>query len=123
MDGAAAALVDPHHAMRQAQDRRFEREGIPMVLALFDEDSEDRRLPPTTEPAVLRSGAVYADLTGRWNAELFPQARDNDLAASIVVLQAVSHGHLLPATVELRAGTDPGSDTGSRVGVVTGDQQ
>jgi len=119
MDGAAAALVDPHHAMRQAQDRRFEREGIPMVLALFDEDFADRRLPPTTEPAVLRSGAAYAELTGRWSAQLYPQARDTDLAASIVVLQAMSHGHLLPAAVDVDPDLEHDLDPDTGVGTGT----
>lgn len=101
MDGCAAiGPLDPHQAMRDAQDRRFEREGIPMVLALFDEGAADRRLPASDETAVLDQGAAYAEIAGSWAATLFPQVRDTDLPTSIVVLQAMSYAHLTPTGPE-----------------------
>lgn len=96
---ATAGTPDPHEAMRGAQDRRFEREGIPMVLALFDERGPDARLPDVTEDEVLREGAVYSGIVDRYREQLFPHARDTDLWPAIVVLQALSYAHLYPETV------------------------
>jgi hypothetical protein len=89
-----ASPDDPHEAMRAAQDRRFEREGIPMVLALFDERGTGARLPDASEDEVLREGAAYSDIVARYRDQLFPQARDTDLWPAIVVLQALSYAHL-----------------------------
>ena len=93
---ATAGTTDPHEAMRDAQDRRFEREGIPMILALFDERGPDAELVDATEDAVLREGGTYSAIVGRYREELFPQARDTDLWPAIVVLQALSYAHLDP---------------------------
>lgn len=92
--------VDPRHVMREAHDRRFEREGVPMVLALFDERTPGRDLPAAAEVDVRRQGEHYADTAGDFARTLFPQARDTDLASSIVVLQALAYSGFAPISTE-----------------------
>lgn len=97
MTGSATAPTPtPHEAMRDAQDRRFEREGIPMVLALFDEQDPDGLLEPAGEEVALTEGRAYAELADDFREQLFPQERDGDLWPTIVVLQALSYAHLHP---------------------------
>ena len=98
----AEGAVDAHQAMRDAQDRRFDREGVPMVLALFDERVGDRALPAVPAASVRHEGARYADIAGDFARALFPQARDADLASSIVVLQAMAFSRFAPAGATVR---------------------
>lgn len=93
MTGASARTPTPHEAMRDAQDRRFEREGIPMVLALFDEQDPDALREIAAEEVAVTEGRAYADLADSYREQLFPQGRDADIWPTIVVLQALSYAH------------------------------
>lgn len=97
MTGSASAqALSAHEAMRDAQDRRFEREGIPMVLALFDEQDPDALREPAGEEVAVIEGRAYAELADSYREQLFPQGRDADMWPTIVVLQALSYAHLHP---------------------------
>jgi len=81
----------PHPAvtletLRRAQDRAFNKEGIPMILALVDERSGATRPPAPTSG----EGAGLADRMGVAKTALLPTARDDDMGGVISVLQAVS---------------------------------
>ena len=72
--------------LRESQDRVLEREGIPMVLALFDETA-----PTTTPPAGRATGAELAMLMDDLARALAPTGRDGDMGRVITVLQAASY--------------------------------
>lgn len=73
--------------LRDSQDRVLEQEGIPMVLALFDERGP---APAAADPAVLDEGRRLAAAADAYRAALVPSSRDDDLGCLISVLQAVS---------------------------------
>jgi hypothetical protein len=71
-----------------AQDRRLEREGIPMYLALVSEVGTDVPTPP---PACVKSGRRVAEALDRFRAAMAPSQRDDDQGVYISVMQAVSY--------------------------------
>ena len=102
---SADGPVDPLATLRGVHARRFDREGIPMVLALVDERRPGADSPRAAQPSVLADGERFARLTGAYRDGLLPDARDNDPWAQIVVLQAMSYAHLDPPP-------DPGTGPG-----------
>lgn len=79
--------------LRQAQDRAFEREGVPMVLALV---SEVAAVPATQDPAVRADGERLGGLLKDLKGQLLPTARADDMGCVISVLQAASYSDFGP---------------------------
>ena len=82
---------EPNHGLstlRASQDRSFEREGIPMVLALV---SEVGPMPDVVDELARRDGARLAAAMDSYRAALVPTSRDTDMGCLISVLQAVSY--------------------------------
>lgn len=73
-------------SLRAAQDRHFEAEGIPMVLAIV------RRNGTLVQPApeVRAEGEVLADAHHELKETMLADALDSDLGALISVVQAGS---------------------------------
>ena len=72
-------------AVRRAQDRELDREGIPMVLALVDCAG-----PP--EPAAERAdGPGLAATMDAYHSALAPDQRDGDLGIVHTILTVVAH--------------------------------
>lgn len=73
-------------SLRAAQDRHFEAEGIPMVLAIV------RRCGslPQSLPEVRAEGASLADAHHNLKDMILADALDNDLGALISIVQAGS---------------------------------
>ncbi len=81
-------------AVAAAQDcerRALEREGVPVLLAL-----EDLRTEPIhgRDEAARAQGARFAELLGRYAAELVPDARDGDAQALYSVLAVIGYCHV-----------------------------
>ena len=74
--------------LRASQDRAFDREGIPMVLALV---SEVGPMPPVSDELALRDGQRLAASMDTYREALIPTGRDTDMGCLISVLQAVSY--------------------------------
>ncbi len=70
-----------------AQDRRLEREGIPMYLVLVSEVAE----VPAPPAACVASGRQVAGALDRFRTAMAPTQRDDDHGVYISVMQAVSH--------------------------------
>lgn len=71
-----------------AQDRRLEREGIPMYLALVSETAQP---VPTPSADHLATGQALAAALDRYRLAMAPTQRDGDHSVYISVMQAVSH--------------------------------
>lgn len=71
--------------LRASQDRDFGQEGIPMLLALFDETGG---LPPVvTEPEPVGDDArQLTALLDRLRTDLAPTRRDDDLGVTTTLL-------------------------------------
>jgi hypothetical protein len=99
-----------------AQDRRLEREGIPMYLVLVSETDARVPAPP---PACAESGRGVAAALDRFRTAMAPSQRDDDHGVYISVMQAVSYcdfdASRLPAatTTLIGAGGDASSDAGA----------
>lgn len=83
-----AALV----RLRAAQDRSFDREGIPMFLALTRTAGS---MPPPTA-AVGAEGLALATELADLHAQLFPTRRSDDLGCLTSTVQALTVGTFEP---------------------------
>lgn len=72
-------------AVRAAQDRAMEREGIPMVLAMVDETGPG---PAVAHPG---DGPRLAAALDEHRAALAPTRRDDDLGVVHTLLTVVAH--------------------------------
>lgn len=93
MTPAQDSRQDSLALLRAAQDRILEREGIPMVLALFDETGAATPLPTDRLRA---AGGQLAAAMDAVRADLVPHSADTDLGCLISVLQAVSYADANP---------------------------
>lgn len=85
-----------YRLLRNCHDRRLEREGIPMVLALVDERSGSMGI---AEDATSRTeGAAYADLLARYTDALTPPVvfDEGDEGGLITAMQVVAYEHFAP---------------------------
>ncbi len=74
--------------LREAQDRRLEAEGIPMVLTLV---GEVRPVPTVADPAVVADGARLAERLERFREALVPSSLDTDMGCLITTLVVTSY--------------------------------
>ena len=90
-------LARAQEILRACHERRLDREGVPMFLALVD---ERRPTAPSTSAMVRAEGAVQADLLGRYAELLTPEPyfRQDDEGTLITALQALSYAHFEPST-------------------------
>ena len=89
--------------MRACHDRRLEREGIPMVLGIFD---ERRSIPVAPTQVQQAEGEAYARLFDEYASALVPWARSDDEGAVITAMQVVAYTHFAPGAAPL-AGPAP----------------
>jgi hypothetical protein len=75
-------------ALASAQDRRLEREGIPMYLALVSETAQPVPAPPDARVA---EGRTLAGSLERFRQAVAPTQRDDDHGVYMSVMQAVSY--------------------------------
>ena len=89
--------VDPHAVMRACHERRLDRDGVPMFLALVDE----RPRPPSgrSAPVAGPGDAVLGDLAEAYADLLLPSRRPADEGAVITVLQVLAYAHFEPQQV------------------------
>ena len=80
--------------LRQAQDRGFDREGVPMFLAIVSAGSQPA--PVVADPTVLAEGARLAAELAEVRAALFPTRRDDDLGVLVSCVQALTVGTFDP---------------------------
>lgn len=83
----SASPSDDLAVLRESQDRRLEREGIPMVVALVSEVSPD----PTVSGAPEQDGVELSRRMDAMRDSLAPNQRDGDMGVLISVLQAVAY--------------------------------
>jgi hypothetical protein len=74
--------------LREAQDRRLESEGIPMVLTLV---SEVGAMPDAVAPAVRADGEQLAARLSHYRQALVPTSRDTDMGCLITALVVASY--------------------------------
>ena len=74
--------------LREAQDRRLESEGIPMVLTLV---SEVGAMPDTASQDVRGDGQRLAGRLARYREALIPTSRDTDMGCLITALVVASY--------------------------------
>ncbi len=74
--------------LREAQDRRLESEGIPMVLTLVNEAGP---MPTVTESTVLADGAQLAERLADYREALVPSSLDTDMGCLITALVVASY--------------------------------
>ncbi|MRX44762.1 hypothetical protein [Agromyces kandeliae] len=86
--------------LRACNDRRLEREGIPMVLGLADERGA---IPAAATAEQLAEGRAFAEGFDLYANALVPWARDDDEGAVIVAMGALGFTHFAP-------GAAPGTD-------------
>lgn len=94
----------PHlRALREAQDRALEAEGIPMVLALLDHRAGGAAPAVPTSPG---EGERLAAALDEVREALLPGHRGSDLGATTAALQAVSYADFgrVPAPSERLGG-------------------
>jgi hypothetical protein len=84
----SARESDEFAALVSAQDRRLEREGIPMYLALVSETVQPVPSPPAARVA---EGRRLADSLERFRQAVAPNQRDDDHGVYISIMQAVSY--------------------------------
>jgi hypothetical protein len=74
--------------VREAQDRRLESEGIPMVLTLV---SEVNPMPAVSSAAVRADGEQLADRLQAFREALVPNGADTDMGCLITMLVVASY--------------------------------
>jgi hypothetical protein len=74
--------------LREAQDRRLESEGIPMVLTLV---SEVGGMPDVVSEQVRADGRQLADRLAHYRQALVPTSRDTDMGCLITALVVASY--------------------------------
>lgn len=79
--------------LRKAQDRSFDREGIPMFLALT---RTTRPTPAAAQHSVRTEGTQLATELTVLRQELFPTRREDDLGCLISTVQALTVGTFEP---------------------------
>lgn len=79
--------------LRKAQDRSFDREGIPMFLVLT---STTRPTPSAAQHSVRTEGTELAAELAALRHELFPTRREDDLGCLISTVQALTVGTFEP---------------------------
>ncbi len=79
--------------LRKAQDRSFDREGIPMFLALT---RTARQTPSAAQHSVRTEGTQLATELAVLRHELFPTRRADDLGCLISTVQALTVGTFEP---------------------------
>ena len=86
-----------HELLRACHDRRLEREGIPMVLALVDE-RPGRTLAIAEDAAARAEGAPYADLLADYTRILTPPTvlDEGDEGGLITAMQVLAYEHFGP---------------------------
>jgi hypothetical protein len=84
----SARESDEFAALVSAQDRRLEREGIPMYLALV---SETAQAVPSPSVARVAEGRTLADSLERFRQAVAPNQRNDDHGVYISIMQAVSY--------------------------------
>ena len=83
--------------LRACHDRRLEREGIPMVLALVDE-RPGRTLAIAPDAEARTEGAAYADLLADYTRILTPPTvlDEGDEGGLITAMQVLAYEHFGP---------------------------
>ena len=92
---ASGEISSELELLREAQDRRLEAEGIPMVLTLV---SEAGSVPTVTDPAVVADGARLADRLDAFREALVPSSLDTDMGCLITTLVVTSYSGTSDAT-------------------------
>jgi len=92
-------MNDVEHAyrlLRNCHDRRLEREGIPMVLALVDEREGALHIADDSPARV--EGEQYADLLARYSGLLTPTEvfDEGDEGGLITAMQVLAYEHFAP---------------------------